>query len=748
MSDISLQMAKNSLGSYDLICVWDISFADNTVRIVKDNLQPKLEGLNAEYTSMVDWLAENFIFSEDRHVFKANLAIDVLKNLKKDYYFSIRTQFPDGRIRQFIYLLCPSDIENDNHVVFSIFDLENDSKDIKTEDVNTVAPPKSSFKQTELTGTSFKYVTIFGCIGLLAAFLGVFNIIPHILSVLVLVVCAILMYICAKSVANVYAKAEKYLYQRHDAAVVASAQSLSKVINTEKELDRSRLVFMSCISRDVRTPLNTIVGLTALALKKIENRNYVEDCLNKISHENTELVNLIDNIVDISEAESGKVRLSHSTFSLSELVNEITDSVADSVLSKNQDFNVRVKDVRYEYLVGDEVKIKSVLTNLLTNATKYTDEGGSISLDIQEIRIPKNQDSVRIAFTIEDNGIGISKDYRKEMYSAFSRAIDNNVKKIKGTGLGLALCKRFVDMMDGTIVCESEEGKGSKFVVTLELPIAGMDTRDMVLDPVHILVIDDDEETRDSIFTAVSEMGGSIDVASSYQEAVELLVAKRKYDIVVCDWHNADDDAVTGIRLVRKVVGNDVPIIVSSPFAWKNIEREANNADINGFVQKPCFKSTIYIDIMKYYLHGVSTKQQSHKEEKVEIDLKGLKVLIAEDNDLNWEILAEILETVGATSVRAENGLVCVDKMYGAQEGEFDVILMDVQMPVMDGIEAAKEIRKSKRDYVRNIPIFAMTADSFAETFNACEQAGMNGFVTKPVDLNKLFVELRKIKKA
>lgn len=748
MSDISLQMAKNSLGSYDLICVWDISFADNTVRIVKDNLQPKLEGLNAEYTSMVDWLAENFIFSEDRHVFKANLAIDVLKNLKKDYYFSIRTQFPDGRIRQFIYLLCPSDIENDNHVVFSIFDLENDSKDIKTEDANTVAPPKSSFKPTELTGTSFKYVTIFGCIGLLAAFLGVFDIIPHILSVLVLVVCAVLMYICAKSVANVYAKAEKYLYQRHDAAVVASAQSLSKVINTEKELDRSRLVFMSCISRDVRTPLNTIVGLTALALKKIENRSYVEDCLNKISHENTELVNLIDNIVDISEAESGKVRLSHSTFSLSELVNEITDSVADSVLSKNQDFNVRVKDVRYEYLVGDEVKIKSVLTNLLTNATKYTDEGGSISLDIQEIRIPKNQDGVRIAFTIEDNGIGISKDYRKEMYSAFSRAIDNNVKKIKGTGLGLALCKRFVDMMDGTIVCESEEGKGSKFVVTLELPIAGMDTRDMVLDPVHILVIDDDEETRDSIFTAVSEMGGSIDVASSYQEAVELLVAKRKYDIVVCDWHNADDDAVTGIRLVRKVVGNDVPIIVSSPFAWKNIEREANNADINGFVQKPCFKSTIYIDIMKYYLHGVSSKQQSHKEEKVEIDLKGLKVLIAEDNDLNWEILAEILETVGATSVRAENGLVCVDKMYGAQEGEFDVILMDVQMPVMDGIEATKEIRKSKRDYVRNIPIFAMTADSFAETFNACEQAGMNGFVTKPVDLNKLFVELRKIKKA
>ena len=245
MSDISLQMAKNSLGSYDLICVWDISFTDNTVRIVKDNLQPKLEGLNAEYTSMVDWLAENFIFSEDRHVFKANLTIDVLKNLKKDYYFSIRTQFPDGRIRQFIYLLCPSDIENDNHVVFSIFDLENDSKDIKTEDANTVAPPKSSFKPTELTGTSFKYVTIFGCISLLAAFLGVFDIIPHILSVLVLVVCAILMYICAKSVANVYAKAEKYLYQRHDAAVVASAQSLSKVINTEKELDRSRLVFMS-----------------------------------------------------------------------------------------------------------------------------------------------------------------------------------------------------------------------------------------------------------------------------------------------------------------------------------------------------------------------------------------------------------------------------------------------------------------------------------------------------------------------
>lgn len=746
MTQISLQIAKNNLTSYDLVCIWDISVSDKTARIVRDNLQPMLVGKYADYNILVNWLAENFIFSEDRGTFRANLDLDVLKDLENDYYFSLRTQFPDGRIRDFIYFLCPSRIEDDEHVLFSIFDLENDETDIKGEDANFVAPPESAFKTPSLTGSSFKYVSLFGCLGLCIAFLGVFNIISPILAVLLLTVCAFIMFICAKSVANIYANAEKQLYKRHDAAVTSTAESLSKVVNTERELNRSRMVFLSCISRDVRTSLNTIVGLTALATKRSDDHDYVVECLSKISRENNELVSLIDNIVEISEAESGKMKLNKSTFSLAEIVSDLTNYVAEDMIGKGQSLDVRTQGVRYEYLFGDEGKIKSIFINLLTNAVKYTPLGGHIAITLRESPVPKNQDAIKLDFIIEDNGIGISDDYQKEMYSAFSRAVDNNIKKIKGTGLGLALCKRYLDIMNGTIICDSKEGIGTKFTVSLVLPIGGSDNSDMMLNPVHILLVNDDRTTLDAITENVTEMGGTVDGVATYREALCILGKKSNYDLVICEWHNHDLEVCEGVNLLRKLVGNTTPIIATSPFSWNFLKQEADCVEIDGFVQNPCFKSAIYIDAIRHTLQH-SEKESKQKPIKKEFDLHGMKVLIAEDNDLNWEILAEILETVGASSVRAENGLDCVEKICNSQDGEYDVVFMDVQMPVMDGIAATMEIRKSQREYVRLIPIVAMTVDSFAETVVACNEAGMNGFMTKPVDLNKLFVEMQKIKK-
>lgn len=745
MQEVSLKTAKNNLTTYDLICSWDICTSDGTVRMVQDSFRPEIINRQMEYLSMLNWLAENFIFQDDRDEFCANLDLEVLKKLEEDKYFSVRTRFPDARVRKFAYLLSPSIINKQDHVYFSIFDLDNDIEDIKDNPINDIPLLVKSTHSSDQINRSFMPFYFLVAAMFIIAISGIMDYVSPVFCIVGVSLFAVSIIYVAYNICHSAILIKSDSLEKLNEIIVKSAKNMSKVISAEKAVNISRSRFLSCVSQDFRTPMNSVVGMTVLANKKIENTEYVRDCLQKIARENTSMVELIDSIVDISEAEAGKMQLNSSTFSLQELVVDLLDSIADEVLNKKINFDIRNHNIRREYLIGDEARIKNIFRQLTTNAIKYTPEGGRITIDIKEEGISGNRDSVRLIFIVEDNGYGISTEYKKEMYTAFSRADDNKIQKIKGTGLGLALTKHLVDLMDGTIVCDSKENSGTKFTVSIDLPVTGMDSNDMKLDPMKVLLIDDDKQSLDCAIKMFNEMGGHADGVESIKKAFEILQNKCDYSLIAIDCHMEKVHTSEAIRNIRACVGNDVTILLASSFSSKHLGPELFNV-ADGFVQKPCFKSEIFIDMLKYNSSAKNEPKIEHVSEMEDIKLDGMNILIAEDNDLNWEIMNEILETVGATSVRAENGFECVDKMYGSKDDEFDVILMDIQMPVMNGIAATEEIRKSKREYVRSIPIIAMTADSFTETVKECRAAGMDGYVTKPVDLSKLFVELHKLK--
>ncbi|MDO4178652.1 MAG: response regulator [Phascolarctobacterium sp.] len=747
MSEVSLRAAKNSLTTYDMICVWDICISDGTVRMVQDFLRPEITNQIMDYQPMVNWLADNYIHPVDKNEFNANLDIAVLREIKEDKHFSVRTRFPDGIIRRFVYILTPSATGKQDHIYFSIFDLDNDIDVIKGNSLNfvpitvKVKEVSSYAKQTPVSfyvflGAMFFFVALglSGFINSTFAFIGIF-----------VSACGAVAFAYNDS-RNSKEKRQEMLGKFNE-SIVMSARNMSKNISAEKAVNTSRSRFLSCVSQDFRTPMNNVVGMTVLAKKRLNDPQYINECLDKIVKENSSMVELIDNIVDISEAEAGTMQLNKGAFSLQELFSELFDSVAQTVLEKKLTLDVRNHDIRREYLIGDEARIKSIYRQLLTNAVKYTSEKGRIAIDIKEESIPGKRDNLRLVFVIQDNGHGIPKEYMKEMYNAFSRAEDNRIQKIKGTGLGLALTKHLIDLMDGTIACESEENVGTKFTVTIDLPVTGMDSNTMAIEPMKILLIDDDKLSLDCEMKMFKEMGCTVDGVENASKVEEVLQGKSDYGLIVIDYHMEKVHTAKIIGDIRALVGVNVPILLAGPFSQEYIEKDFADLDVNGYVQKPCFKSEVFIDLMKYSFGKADDTKKETKKEQEEITLEGLNVLIAEDNDLNWEIMAEILETAGAISVRAENGFECVDKIFGSKDNEYDVILMDIQMPYMDGIAATREIRKSKRDYVKNIPIIAMTADSFSETFKECQEAGMNGYVTKPVNIDALFVELYKLKK-
>lgn len=745
MQDVSLKSAKNNLTTYDLICTWDICTSDGTVRIVQDYLRPEIINKEMEYEAILKWLAENFILQDDRSEFYANLEVEVLKTLCEDKYFSVRTRFPDGRVRKFVYLLSPSIVNNRDHIYFSVFDLDNDIENIAKNQVNNVPLLAKQTENSKLITRNYIMFYILVAAMFVIAILGILNFIAPIWRLLGILLVGISMIYNAYDIYQ-FSKAESNANnEKLNEIIVKAARNMSKVIGAEDAVNISRSRFLSCVAQDFRTPMNSVVGMTVLAKKKIDNKEYVQECLEKIARENTVMVELIDTIVDISEAESKQMQLSNSIFSLQELVVSFLDDISLDVLDKKIDFDICTHDIRREYLIGDEARIKNILYQLTTNAIKYNSIGGHISIDIKEKYILGNWNSIRLIFVIEDNGYGISNEYKKEMYLAFSRADDKRIEKIKGTGLGLALTKYIVDLMGGTIVCDSKENVGTKFTVSIDLPVAGRDSNDMKLEPIKVLMIDDDKASLDSAIKMFNEMGGLADGVGNIEKALEILKNKCEYSLIAIDGHIEKEYTAEAVAKIRNCVGNNVRILVASPFRAKYLPPKLFDV-ADGFLQKPCFKSEIFIDMLKYNSFTTNEPKDEHRDEDCDIKLEGMNILIAEDNDLNWEIMKEILETVGASCVRAQNGLECIDKMFGARDNEFDVVLMDIQMPIMNGITATEEIRKSKREYVRSIPIIAMTADSFSKTVEECRIAGMDGYVTKPVDLDKLFVELHKLK--
>ena len=517
---------------------------------------------------------------------------------------------------------------------------------------------------------------------------------------------------------------------------------------TAKEAEyanKAKTDFLSTMSHDIRTPMNAIMGLTTIAEKNLGDEESTRDSLRKISLASNHLLTLINDILDISKVESGKLKLSPLTFSIVETVENLVNISQPMIKEKNIDFSFHINQMEKEYLYTDQLRLNQIFINILSNAIKYTEPRGRVSVDLHEEKSAM-PGSIRLTYVVSDTGIGMSPEFMENMYQPFSRQIDSRVNSIQGTGLGLAITKQMVDLLDGTIECQSELGKGTTFTVVLDTPAADRQREDMQLEPIDVLIVDDDEILLQTAVDSLESIGASAEQAQSGLEALGMIenrhLSGRDYNIVIVDWKMPDMDGIETIKRIRAELDANIPILLISAYDWSDIEDEAKEAGANGFVSKPLFRSTLYDKINDL----IGKESKSLEPEDDYSDLQGLHILIAEDNDINWEIISAMLSMFGITTDRAKNGRICVDMMSTAPEGSYELIFMDVQMPEMNGLDATRAIRKLENTWAASIPIVAMTADAFSENIAACLDAGMDGHIAKPVDIKLVIKEIRRIK--
>lgn len=517
-------------------------------------------------------------------------------------------------------------------------------------------------------------------------------------------------------------------------------QQLRDLDKAEKEASRANQAkseFLSSMSHDIRTPMNGIIGMTAIATANAGDQMKVRDCLKKISLSSRHLLGLINDVLDMSKIESGKLSLNIDMLSLPETMENIVNIVQPQIKDKKQHFDIFIENIKVEEVYCDSVRLNQVLINLLSNAIKFTPSGGKINIYLSQEDSPKGENYVRCHFRVKDNGIGMAKEFQKKIFDTFSRE-DSKVQTIEGTGLGMSITKVIVDMMGGTIEVNSEQGVGSEFHITVDMERAMVKEENMVLPPWRLLVVDNNEDLCRSASSALMEIGVSAEWALSGQEALDMIAERHKnrtdYEIVLLDWKMPEMNGLETTKRIREIVGEDLPILIISAYDWSDIEEEAREAGAHGFIPKPLFKSNLYLGLSRY-VEGISGEVDEKEEQ--ERHFEGLRILLAEDNELNWEIAQDILMDAGFEVEWAENGQVCVEKFSQSEPGYYDAVLMDLRMPIMNGYEAAGAIRKLDRKD-RELPIFAMTADAFAEDIKKCLDCGMNEHVAKPIDVAKL----------
>ena len=527
--------------------------------------------------------------------------------------------------------------------------------------------------------------------------------------------------------------------------VLALNKRLQITAREAEHANKAKTDFLSTMSHDIRTPMNAIIGLTAIAEKNLGDRESTEESLRKISLAGNHLLTLINDILDISKVESGKLKLSPLTFSIVETVENLVNISQPMIKEKNLEFSFHINRMEKEYLYTDQLRLNQIYINILSNAIKYTEPGGRISVDMNEEDSPVSG-CVRLVYVVADTGIGMSPEFIETMYQPFSRQVDSRVNSIRGTGLGLAITKQMVDLMGGTIECQSEMGKGTTFTVVLDIPSAERQREEMRLDPIDVLIVDDDDVMLETAVDTLESLGASAEQARSGLEALGMIEHRhqegRDYDVIIVDWKMPDIDGIETISRIRSEVDAKIPILLISAYDWSDIEEKAKEAGANGFVSKPLFRSTLYDKINNL----IGKEPTSIEPEEDYSDLQGMKVLVAEDNDINWEIVSAMLNMFGITAERAENGQVCVDMVSSAEGCSYEMILMDVQMPLMNGLDAARTIRALPDSRVSSIPIIAVTADAFSENVTECLNAGMNGHISKPIDIKLVIKEIRRIR--
>lgn len=526
-----------------------------------------------------------------------------------------------------------------------------------------------------------------------------------------------------------------------------SQKQIAELELAEKEAlkaNRAKSEFLSSMSHDIRTPMNGIVGMTAIATANIDDPVKVKECLGKITLSSKHLLGLINDVLDMSKIESGKLSLNMNQISLRETMESIVNIVQPQIRAKNQHFDIYIQKVQTEDIYCDNIRLNQVLINLLSNAIKFTPEGGRINVYLEQEDSPVGENYVRCHFRVKDNGIGMTPEFQKSIFDTFTREKKTHVDNTEGSGLGMAITKAIVDTMKGTIELNSAPDKGSEFHITLDFEKALTKETDMILPPWKMLVVDNNEDLCLSAVSSLREIGVEAEFATSGIRAVEMVKERHErrddYEIVLLDWKMPDMDGLQTAKEIRKHLDEDIPILIISAYDWSDIENEAAEAGIHGFISKPLFKTNLYFGLSRYMMDNV---EEEKKTENVVQDFTGTRILLSEDNDLNWEIAESILSEMGFELERAENGQICVDMFTKSEVGFYDIILMDIRMPVMNGYEATKLIRAMERPDAM-LPIIAMTADAFNDDIQHCLECGMNEHIAKPIDVKRLVQLLKK----
>ncbi len=522
--------------------------------------------------------------------------------------------------------------------------------------------------------------------------------------------------------------------------ILSFNRRLKAAVAAADKANQAKTEFLSTMSHDIRTPMNAITGLTAIAGKNLEDTAAVKENLRKINLASNHLLTLINDILDISKVESGKLNLSPVTFSIVECAENLVNISQPMVKEKNIDFNFRISRFEHEYLYADQLRLNQIYINILSNAIKYTEPGGQVNVEMRE-EAGSSEKTIRLTYIVSDTGMGMSPEFMARMYQPFSRQTDSRVNTIQGTGLGLAITKQMIELMNGSIDCQSELGKGTTFTVILELPVAEKQLEEMRLPQMRVLLADDDPVTLETAGDTLRSLGAEVDTATSGAEAVGKVTAEHDYRVVILDWKMPDMDGLEVARRIRAEVGDDVPILLISAYDWSDMEEITEKAGVNGFISKPLFRSTLFAK-----LNEILGNESTRSDQEDDADIAGARILVAEDNDINWEIISMLLQMHGVETERAENGKLAVERIERSEEGEFNLVFMDIQMPVMNGIEATKRIRSLDKPWQSRIPIIAMTADAFSENIAECLAAGMNGHIAKPVDMKLVIKEIKRIK--
>ena len=522
-------------------------------------------------------------------------------------------------------------------------------------------------------------------------------------------------------------------------------EQLGDALTQAQNSNRARTAFFSSMSHEIRTPMNGIMGMTNIALKNLDDREKTESCLNKITAASGHLLELINEVLDMSRIESGRLSLKEENVDLPGMIANLVSFIKPDIEKKNQSLSIKSLLLEHDTVVGDGLHLQKILLNLLSNAVKYTQEGGKINLQITET--PAEEDTIRMKFVVEDNGIGMSPGFLERIFTPFERAEDSRMSQTTGTGLGLAITKSIVDMMGGYIRVESEEHRGSRFTVEIPLKLPEHHTQEfMDLTGCSALIVDDEQDACESICMVLKENGVPAQWVLSGSEAVEEIrnahETEKDYDIIIVDLRMPGMDGLETAGRIRELLGGGIPILLLTACDWESVKDNAVRAGIDGFLAKPIFKNEL-LEKLRYYIQGRKSKAEERGPEEAE-NLEGVRILTAEDNELNREIIVELLQSSGAMVESTQNGKEAVERYLSSSPGYYQVILMDVHMPEMNGLEATKAIRASGRPDAATIPVVAMTADVFKEDIRRCRDAGMDAHVGKPVEMDKLFGILRR----